>query len=50
VFGDRVEAGRVGPTFVNVGFGTMDRHKATSPEDIEALLLLRETMAEKDIA
>jgi hypothetical protein len=49
-FGDRAEAGRACPVFVNIRFGSTGRYKATSLEDIEALLLLREKLAKKDIA
>jgi hypothetical protein len=50
MFGDRVEAGRACPVFVNIHFGSTGRYKATSLEDIEALFLLREILAEKEIA
>jgi hypothetical protein len=49
MFGDRAEAGRACPVFVNIRFGSTGRYKATSLEGIEALLLLREKLAEKDI-
>jgi hypothetical protein len=49
MFGNRAAAGRVCPVFVNVRFGSAGRYKATSLEDIEALLLLREKLAKKDI-
>jgi len=49
MFGGRAEAGRVCPVFVNVRFGSTGRYKATSQEGIEALLLLREKLPEKDI-
>jgi hypothetical protein len=48
-FGDRAEAGRACPVFVNIRFGSTGRYKATSLEDIEALLLLREILAKRDI-
>jgi hypothetical protein len=35
---------------MNIRFGSTGRYKATSLEDIEALLLLREKLAKKDIA
>jgi len=50
MFGDRAEAGRACPVFVDIRFGSAGRYKATSLEDIEALLLLREILAEKEIA
>lgn len=50
MFGDRAEAGPACPVFVNIRFGSTGRYKATSLEDIEALSLLREILAEKEIA
>ncbi len=48
--GDRAEAGRACPVFVNIRIGSTGRYKAMPLEDIEALLLLREVLAEKNIA